>query len=116
MPLTDRRRDAARRKLPTIVFALLACCACVLVARAPVAAELTDAEARGKLIYPEGKSQSNRGIRASIGGAEAPSSATILPCVQCHGENGRGIGIVTSKSLPAGSTPPRMALTSEALS
>jgi ABC-type branched-subunit amino acid transport system substrate-binding protein len=95
MPVTDRRRDAARRKLPTIVFALLACCACVLVARVPFAAELTDAEARGKLIYTKGQSQSNRVIRASIGGAEAPSSATILPCVQCHGENGRGIGIVS---------------------
>ena len=95
MPETDRCKDAARRKLPTIVFALLACCACSLAARISVATELTDAEARGKLIYAKGQSQSNRVIRASIGGAEAPSSATILPCVQCHGENGRGIGIVS---------------------
>jgi ABC-type branched-subunit amino acid transport system substrate-binding protein len=95
MPVIDRRTAAAPRKLPTIAIAFLACCACLLVARESVAAELTEAEARGKLIYTEGQSQSNRVIRASIGGAEAPSSATILPCVQCHGENGRGIGIVS---------------------
>jgi ABC-type branched-subunit amino acid transport system substrate-binding protein len=34
-------------------------------------------------------------IRASIARSESPSSATILPCIQCHGENGRGIGIVS---------------------
>jgi ABC-type branched-subunit amino acid transport system substrate-binding protein len=67
----------------------------LIAATAPVAAELTEAEARGKLIYTKGQSKSNRVIRASIGSAEAPSSATILPCVQCHGENGRGIGIVS---------------------
>jgi ABC-type branched-subunit amino acid transport system substrate-binding protein len=67
----------------------------VFAATAPVAAELTEAEARGKLIYTNGRSQSNRVIRASVGGADAPSSATILPCVQCHGDNGRGIGIVS---------------------
>jgi ABC-type branched-subunit amino acid transport system substrate-binding protein len=95
MPVIDRSQAAAPRKLPTIAFAFLACCACLLVSRESVATELTDAEARGKLIYTKGQSQSNRVIRASIGGAEAPSSATILPCVQCHGENGRGIGIVS---------------------
>ncbi len=96
MPVTDRRKAAARsRKFPTTVFALLVCCTCLLGARASVATELTDAEARGKLVYSKGESQSNRVIRAYIGGAEAPSSASILPCVQCHGENGRGIGIVS---------------------
>ena len=76
-------------------MALLACCAGLLTAGTSVAVELTDAEARGKLIYTKGQSQSNRVIRAYIGGAEAPSSADILPCIQCHGENGRGIGIVS---------------------
>lgn len=96
MPLTDRRRVAARsRHFTTTVFALLACCACLLGAREAVATQLTDAETRGKLIYTKGQSQSNRVIRAYIGGAEAPSSATILPCIQCHGEHGRGIGIVS---------------------
>jgi ABC-type branched-subunit amino acid transport system substrate-binding protein len=60
-----------------------------------IAAELTDSEARGKLIYTKGQSESNRVIWASFSSSEAPSSATILPCMQCHGENGRGIGIVS---------------------
>jgi hypothetical protein len=73
--------------------------ACVLlvcaISPAITATELTDAEARGKLIYTRGESQSNRVIRAAISSSEAPSSASILPCIQCHGENGRGIGIVS---------------------
>jgi ABC-type branched-subunit amino acid transport system substrate-binding protein len=95
MPVTDRRKTAARNRLSRLASALLACGAGLLVAGASVAVELTDAEARGKLIYTKGQSESNRVIRAYIGGAEAPSSATILPCIQCHGENGRGIGIVS---------------------
>jgi ABC-type branched-subunit amino acid transport system substrate-binding protein len=65
------------------------------ISPAITATELTDAEARGKLIYTKGESQSNRVIRAAISSSEAPSSASILPCIQCHGENGRGIGIVS---------------------
>lgn len=95
MPVTDHRTANARRQSPTIALALVACCAALLLASPSVATQLTDAEARGKLIYTKGQSQSNRVIRAYIGGAEAPSSATILPCMQCHGENGRGIGIVS---------------------
>jgi ABC-type branched-subunit amino acid transport system substrate-binding protein len=59
------------------------------------AAELTDAEARGKLIYTKGESESNRVIWAASSASEAPSSASILPCIQCHGENARGIGVVS---------------------
>ena len=95
MQQTDRSKATARRQAVTITTALLLCCACVFVARASAAAELTEAEARGKLIYTKGQSQSNRVIRATIARSEAPSSATILPCAQCHGENGRGIGIVS---------------------
>jgi len=95
MLLVNRRTAAASKKPGTIALALLACGVLSFAAPASVATQLTDAEARGKLIYTEGKSRSNRVIRASIGCAEAPSSATILPCVQCHGENGRGIGIVS---------------------
>ena len=95
MLLIDRCTATASRKPGTIVFALLVCCAFSLAAPAGLATQLSEAEARGKLIYTKGQSQSNRVIRASFGGAEAPSSASILPCVQCHGENGRGIGIVS---------------------
>jgi ABC-type branched-subunit amino acid transport system substrate-binding protein len=95
MPVIDRSEAAVHTQSGPITAALLVCCACLIAATAPVAAELTETEARGKLIYTKGQSKSNRVIRASIGPAEAPSSATILPCVQCHGENGRGIGIVS---------------------
>ncbi len=74
---------------------LAAACLLLLFGASPIhaAAKLTDAEARGKLIYTEGKSQSNRVIWASIASGEAPSNASILPCIQCHGENGRGIAV-----------------------
>lgn len=72
---------------------------CVLLALAVPswvpAAELTPAEVRGKLIYTKGESTSNRRITAAFSSSDTPSSASILPCLQCHGENGRGIGIVS---------------------
>lgn len=62
----------------------------------PVSAELplSDAEARGKHIYTKGESTSGRVITASIKLSDRPASASILPCAQCHGAGGEGIGIV----------------------
>lgn len=68
-----------------------------LVAMAPPAVAelpLSDAEARGKHIYTKGESTSGRVITAAIGLTERPSPASILPCAQCHGAGGEGIGIV----------------------
>lgn len=56
---------------------------------------LADAQERGKLIYTKGESAGSRIITASIANAEAPASASILPCIQCHGLDGRGIGIIS---------------------
>lgn len=56
---------------------------------------LSAAEDRGKLIYTKGVSAANRIINAAISTSEAPASATILPCIQCHGLDGRGIGIIS---------------------
>ena len=55
---------------------------------------LSDAEARGKHIYTEGESTSGRVITAAISLSDRPASASILPCAQCHGAGGEGIGIV----------------------
>jgi ABC-type branched-subunit amino acid transport system substrate-binding protein/cytochrome c553 len=58
--------------------------------QAASAADLTPAEQRGRHIYTEGKSQSNRVITASLRRGEAPAPAAILPCASCHGSDGRG--------------------------
>ena len=57
--------------------------------------ELSAAEARGKHIYTKGESRRSRIITASIATSEAPASASILPCIQCHGVDGRGIGVIS---------------------
>jgi ABC-type branched-subunit amino acid transport system substrate-binding protein len=53
------------------------------------AADLTEAEERGKYIYETGRSRSRRVIMASIQDGE-PTPGHILPCINCHGANGRG--------------------------
>jgi ABC-type branched-subunit amino acid transport system substrate-binding protein len=53
------------------------------------AADLTEAEERGKYIYETGRSRSRRVIMASIQGGE-PTPGHILPCINCHGADGRG--------------------------
>jgi ABC-type branched-subunit amino acid transport system substrate-binding protein len=55
-----------------------------------LAADLTPAEARGKYIYEEGKSRSRRLIMADLGGGAEPTPASVLPCINCHGADGRG--------------------------
>jgi ABC-type branched-subunit amino acid transport system substrate-binding protein len=54
------------------------------------AADLTPAEERGKYIYEEGKSRSRRLIMADLGGGAEPTPASVLPCINCHGADGRG--------------------------
>jgi len=80
------------RVATALAIALLA----VLVAAPARSADrLSVAEARGKQIYTKGTSQSSRIITAAISTSEAPASASILPCIQCHGVDGSGIGIVS---------------------
>jgi ABC-type branched-subunit amino acid transport system substrate-binding protein len=54
------------------------------------AADLTPAEERGKYIYEEGKSRSRRLIMADLGAGAEPTPASVLPCINCHGADGRG--------------------------
>lgn len=56
---------------------------------------LSASEARGKHIYTKGESPASRIITAALSTSEAPASASILPCIQCHGLDGRGIGIIS---------------------
>ena len=59
-------------------------------ASATIAADVTEAEERGKYIYETGRSRSRRVINADLGGGEAPTPGHILPCINCHGADGRG--------------------------
>ena len=79
-----------------LIKALLLAAGLYFVSLAGYAAdELSPAEARGKHIYTEGESTSSRIITATVSPSEAPASASILPCIQCHGVDGRGIGIIS---------------------
>jgi ABC-type branched-subunit amino acid transport system substrate-binding protein len=55
-----------------------------------VAADLTEAEERGKYLYEVGRSRSRRVITADLGGGEPPTPGHVLPCINCHGADGRG--------------------------
>ncbi len=59
-------------------------------AAAAVAADLTEAEERGKYIYETGRSRGNRVINANLQNGDPPIPGHILPCINCHGADGRG--------------------------
>ena len=59
-------------------------------ASASFAADLSEAEERGKYIYETGRSRSRRVINADLGNGETPTPGHILPCINCHGVDGRG--------------------------
>ncbi len=57
----------------------------------PLAAPpLTAAQTRGKAIYIRGESTTGRPITAVLGDDETGVPAAIVPCANCHGEDGRG--------------------------
>ena len=55
----------------------------------PFAADLSEAEERGKYIYETGRSRSRRVINADLQRGEL-TPGHILPCINCHGADGRG--------------------------
>jgi len=79
------------RRTDLIAAWLLVAGLCCVSSTGHAADELSAAEARGKHIYTHGESLSSRIITASVALSEAPATASILPCVQCHGVDGRGI-------------------------
>ena len=54
------------------------------------AADLGESEARGKLIFHEGRSEAGREIVALVGQRSVPVPATATPCANCHGPDGLG--------------------------
>jgi len=94
-----RRRDLrdgavaagnSRRAAAALLAGAAGICAVLLCSSALPATELTAAEARGKYIYEEGRSRARRVITANLQRGQAPAPASILPCVNCHGVDGRG--------------------------
>jgi hypothetical protein len=68
---------------------------------------LTPSQERGRQIYVHGESRSGRAITATIGEGGTPFSAAIVPCTNCHGEDGRGRA--ESNVRPADITPDALA-------
>ncbi|MBD5801745.1 hypothetical protein AZOA_11690 [Azoarcus sp. Aa7] len=65
--------------------------AALMCVAGPVAAiELTASEQAGKQIFLEGRSASGSSIAARVGGADTAIPATVVPCANCHGADGRG--------------------------
>ncbi len=86
------RRPPGRRELRTALLSA-ATLAVALLGAGTLASEqaaLSEAEARGKLIYSAGTSAEERKIIAVLGegGTEIPASA--LPCIGCHGRRAEG--------------------------
>ena len=63
--------------------------ACSLTGFLSGAAEAPEA-ARGKEIYLTGKSPGGSAITARLGGTQVAVPAAVMPCVNCHGPDGRG--------------------------
>lgn len=78
------RRTGAINGLLALALAMLA------VASPAGAAELTPAEARGKLIYQQGETESGRPVTVLLGRGAGELPASIVPCGGCHGADGLG--------------------------
>ncbi|MDP9192514.1 MAG: cytochrome c [Acidobacteriota bacterium] len=68
---------------------------------------LTPSQERGRQIYFHGQSTSGRAITATIGEGGTPFAAAIVPCANCHGEDGRGRAEANVR--PADITPEALA-------
>lgn len=64
--------------------------ALLLLAALSLHAELTPAELRGRQLYRTGESPSGEPITALVGPEDLEVPATSLPCMSCHGRDGRG--------------------------
>ena len=75
---------------PLAIMLALAGIVSLCPASTTFAADLTEAEERGKYIYEVGRSRSRRVINANLGNGKPPTPGHVLPCINCHGADGRG--------------------------
>ena len=76
--------------LHRFISCLLPTATCLLLLAATAHAELTPQEVRGRQIYRTGESASGEPIVALVGPENLEVPATALPCMSCHGRDGRG--------------------------
>lgn len=60
------------------------------LAAAANASDLSEQEQRGKRLYTQGVSNSGQPVTAIMSRGRTPIPASILPCIGCHGEDGKG--------------------------
>jgi len=84
--------DAGRESIVALRGALLIGLAGVLVWAMGLAyaGELTHQEERGKHIYVQGENATGAPITALVSRGSTPIAASFLPCVGCHGDDGKG--------------------------
>jgi ABC-type branched-subunit amino acid transport system substrate-binding protein len=91
--LRDGAVAASQYRRAAAATLLAACClfaTTTVTADPDIAADLTPAQERGKYIYEAGRSRSRRVITADLQRGQGPAPASILPCINCHGADGRG--------------------------
>lgn len=72
---------------------LLRCCLLLMplwLGGPAMALELTAQEAAGKRLYREGISDSGAQVSARVGAADISVPGSVLPCANCHGQDGAG--------------------------
>ena len=79
------RRTLARGFAAALLLGLLA-----LPTTAPKAEDLSDQEQRGRQVYVEGTSSSGTLLFGRLGRSGVRLPASAIPCVGCHGPDGRG--------------------------
>ena len=83
-----RTRPSPRPSLGGPLRKLALLCACLPAVA--LAGDLSEQEQRGKRIYFTGESPSQADLVALVGPARTETPAAIVPCVNCHGVDGRG--------------------------
>ena len=95
-----RTRPSPRPSLGGPLRKLALLCACLPAVA--LAGDLSEQEQRGKRIYFTGESPSQADLVALVGPARTETPAAIVPCVNCHGVDGRG---ESEADLPEGVAP-----------
>jgi ABC-type branched-subunit amino acid transport system substrate-binding protein len=80
----------ARRRLPSPVLAGTVWIAICLLHSVLLPAQTGSQEQAGKHIYATGDSPSGSPLEAVLGEGSTTVPATLMPCVSCHGADGRG--------------------------
>ena len=73
-----------------VVVILFLCTTFLWFACQAIAAEMSPQQRRGQQIYIQGTNTEGDEISARLSAADIQVSAALMPCVNCHGYDGRG--------------------------